>query len=277
MAINWLITADQRGIFDKDCITLANLHSKAVDYPKSGQPVPIGDIPRLPGRLKPDWNAPETVNTASSLNYYESPKAIGHLFRAIDLPTEQLGHDIRPRLSRKTNKQMSDQATDDMADSLNNLSFNAHLSEAIADHVNDFINTDTIIDESKLIQDLFARYVSELHGICAVNSLSHARTAQLSEEEAIIGTVVQKSSQPRKRKDMMASLRSSTDVLVRGIREQLTGDDSEGPHEDLERAWLAWRLALARRNEFGAQSFGWVALGAIFEAIREIEVEERDV
>jgi RNA-dependent RNA polymerase len=38
--MNWLIIADlsQDG---EDCITLANLHSNTVDYPKSGQPVPL--------------------------------------------------------------------------------------------------------------------------------------------------------------------------------------------------------------------------------------------
>ncbi|KAF8912826.1 RNA-directed RNA polymerase 2 [Gymnopilus junonius] len=274
VAINWLITADSQGIFHKDCITLANLHSNAVDYPKSGQPVPIGDIPKLPLKTrKPDWNAPETVNVASSSsNYYESSKAIGRLFRAIDLPVEQLVHDTKPKHSRKKNKKMNDNAADDMTDTFSNLSFTS-ISGTIEDHVNDYIDidADSVVDEIESIQDLFSRYASELRGICAVNSLSHARTAQLSEEEAIIGTIIQKSSQPRKRKDMMAALRSSTDILVRGIREQLRGEDSEGPYEDLQRAWLAWQLALAHKNDFGAQSFGWVALGAIFEAIREIE------
>jgi len=70
---------------------------------------------------------------------------------------------------------------------------------------------------------------------------------------------------------MMAKLRQSTDVLVRGIREELAGDiDVE---EYLGRAWMAWELSVTQtgRDDFGAQSFGWIALGAIFDAIREIE------
>lgn len=49
IAINWLIIADQspRGIFDQDCTTLSQLHSDAVDYPKSGQPVALKKIPKV--------------------------------------------------------------------------------------------------------------------------------------------------------------------------------------------------------------------------------------
>jgi RNA-dependent RNA polymerase len=49
VAINWLIIADQsnESVFDKDCMTLAQLHSDAVDYPKSSTPVPLDKIPRL--------------------------------------------------------------------------------------------------------------------------------------------------------------------------------------------------------------------------------------
>ena len=49
VAITWLIIADQseESIFDKDCLKLSQLHSDAVDFPKSGQPVELRSIPRL--------------------------------------------------------------------------------------------------------------------------------------------------------------------------------------------------------------------------------------
>lgn len=82
-----MVIADQSkdGIFDGDCLKLGDLHSDAVDYPKSGQPVPLDTIPRLKFRERPDWNAPETV-TSESARFYESPKALGMLFRSIELP-----------------------------------------------------------------------------------------------------------------------------------------------------------------------------------------------
>src|SRR5205807_6022022 len=85
VATNWLLIADKspQGIFDNKCRTLAQLHSNAVDYPKSGRPVQLEHIPKVdPG--KPDFMAPETANINSD-EYYKSQRALGHLFRAIDL------------------------------------------------------------------------------------------------------------------------------------------------------------------------------------------------
>jgi hypothetical protein len=50
------------------------------------------------------------------------------------------------------------------------------------------------------------------------------RTSQLSEAEAIIGTIAQKTSQSRRRKEAMSKLREGTDMLVRSIREELARD-----------------------------------------------------
>ena len=54
IAINWLVIADQSqvNIFDNDCLTLSQLHSDAVDFPKSGQPVEITKIPKLKFKAK---------------------------------------------------------------------------------------------------------------------------------------------------------------------------------------------------------------------------------
>lgn len=276
VAMNWLIIADQspKGIFDEDCLKLANLHSNAVDYPKSGQPVSVKAIPKLRTPIKPDWSAPETVN-ADSDNYYESHRAIGRLFRAIDLPIEARPDTRQPRSQREAKGRHADDLIEKFAHFDLDNARDDPVFDVVADRVEDFIDTYGPWEKSDMdsIKQLFERYTSELHGICAANTLSHARTALLSEEEAIIGTIVQKSSQPRKRKDMMSSLRESTDVLVRAIREELSGDDDL--HEkSLERAWMAWQLSCTAGKTFGAQSFGWLALGAIFEAIRDIE--ERD-
>jgi len=259
---------------------LANLHSNAVDYPKSGQPVPVASIPRLKSGIKPDWNAPETVDISSG-NFYESKRAIGRLFRAIDLPIEQHRSDLHSR-RRRAQGRGRNRAVEDLEDTFSNFNLadarEDDLFSVVEDHVQEFIDTGRTRDEADVafILQLFTRYASELRGICASSSLSHARSARISEEEAIIGTIAQKSSQPRKRKDMMAKLRESTDVLVRGIREELIGDVDVQAYRYLERAWMAWEISVTqtRRKEFGAQSFGWVALGAIFDAVREIEASD---
>jgi RNA-dependent RNA polymerase len=85
VAINWLIIADQssKSIFDEDCMTLAQLHSIAVDYPKSSTPVHWRRYRSRRFKMKPDWSQPETMNDSKSADYYESTTAIGRLFRAI--------------------------------------------------------------------------------------------------------------------------------------------------------------------------------------------------
>lgn len=256
---------------------MSNLHSNAVDYPKSGQPVSMKTIPKLKFLRRPDWNAPETVNPNSD-SYYPSPRAIGRLFRAIDLPIEKKPNTRQPRSQRKAKRNRAEEDSD-LIEKFTHFDLDSARDDPVFDaveyRVQDFIDTygPWETDDTALINQLFERYTSELQGICAANTLSHARSALLSEEEAVIGTIMQKSSQPRKRKDMMSSLRESTDVLVRAIREELSGDD-DPLEKSLERAWMAWQLSCTAGKNFGAQSFGWIALGAIFEAIRQIEEEE---
>ena len=274
IAINWLITADLFGILDPDCLKLSELHNKAVDYPKSGQPVPLDDLPKLRSKSKPDWNAPETVHSNNNKKYYRSERAIGVLFRAIDLPIEQQVNS-RPRRRRRRDGRTG------LEEEMGNPGFTdarqTYLFETVQDAVNEMIYTDAEPNEGQapLIERLFARYAEELQAICLANTLSHTHSEHLSEAEAVIGTIAQKTSQPRKRQEMMAKVREGTDRLVRGIREALAGDDDISAEDSLRRAWMAWDFSISKGNTFGAKSFGWVALGAIFEAIKEVEDEGR--
>ncbi|KAF8898564.1 RNA-directed RNA polymerase 2 [Infundibulicybe gibba] len=270
IAINWMIIADQsdEGIFDPDCLTLSGLHSDAVDYPKSGQPVALTAIPRLKFKVKPDWSAPETVNPDFA-NYYQSDRAIGQLFRRIELPEIRRG-------SRSHKRPKREQTLDELSDAIDELELDDDhdnpLFLAVKLHISQFINEQE--RDEDLIQytaQIFSRYKLELQSICAAHTLS--TWSVLTEEEAIIGTIAQKCSQRRKRSDLISKLREQTDILVRGVREELEGDE-DAPLEDfLRKAWLAWRLSIAERKIFGAQSFGWLALGAIFEALKRMEEE----
>jgi RNA-dependent RNA polymerase len=284
VATNWLLTADisGMGIFDPDCYTLAQLHSDAVDYPKSGQPVPQNSIPKPKSKIKPDWKAPETVNDSNRGDYYESSRAIGRLHRAIDLPIEDLQAQYRPRRRQTKRKAKSDRVVDGLTQGLMNLDVDTVRDDnlvfaVVEDRVQEYIDTDAAFSQSAQVDavaNLYSRYKSDLRGHCAANTLSSSRFAQLSEEEALMGTIIQKTSVPRRRKDAMTKLRESTDFLVKAVREQLEGDDNSDDYQYLERAWIAWTISVSRRNasdQFGAASFGWIALGAVFDAIGQIE------
>ncbi|KAI9354200.1 RNA dependent RNA polymerase-domain-containing protein [Pilaira anomala] len=73
-----LATADQsvNGARDGKCILLAQLHSEAVDFPKSGKPAQLTDD--LIVKAFPDFMQKKDKDT------YESKKVLGRIFRAID-------------------------------------------------------------------------------------------------------------------------------------------------------------------------------------------------
>ncbi|KAG0191239.1 hypothetical protein DFQ28_000680 [Apophysomyces sp. BC1034] len=73
-----LATADRsaRGAFDGACLRLAQLHSLAVDYPKSGKRAVLEDDLRV--KIFPDFMQKKDKDT------YESNKVLGHIYRAID-------------------------------------------------------------------------------------------------------------------------------------------------------------------------------------------------
>lgn len=90
------------------------------------------------------------------------------------------------------------------------------------------------------------------------------------EEEAVVGTIVAKCSQHKRRRDYMSKLREQTTTLVTAVRFDLSGEEGTIPEKSMERAWVAFRLASMEEEAFGARSFAWIAMGEIFDAIRII-------
>jgi RNA-dependent RNA polymerase len=272
VAVNWLLIADLHGIFHEDCIKLCQIHSNAVDYPKNGTPVELNEVPKPKSDLKPDWNAPETVDLDSSVGFYQSQKAIGRLFRAVDLPEVQT-HDRAAR--RKRQQIRDDDAEPDLDQVFAALCMDDGqldpLESAVESRVAKFISVDPNSQNVKLAIESLGRYSVELQGICAGNALQRHKAAMLSEEEAVVGTIVAKCSQRRRRKDNISQLREQTGYLVKYLREELSGDDESSQYDWLATAWEAWKVSRQLKDRFGAHSFGWVALGEVFDAIKAIE------
>ena len=276
VAINWLLIADIKpeGIFHPDCLELCQIHSNAVDYPKNGTPVSIKDVPKLKSDFKPDWNAPETVNLDSSNNFYESQRAIGKLFRAIDLPDVQKHVRDARRKRQQVRENQPEADLDDVFAALcmNDIKVDP-LKSAVESRVAEHIRVDDPRSEFvKLAIESLDRYSLELQGICACNSIQpHKAAAALSEEEAVVGTIVAKCSQRRKRKDAMSQLREQTGFLVKYVRDELSGDDDSSDHDWLAMAWTAWKVSRHLKDRFGAHSYGWIALSEVFDAMKAIE------
>ncbi|KAH7883759.1 RNA-directed RNA polymerase 2 [Phlebopus sp. FC_14] len=255
IAQSWLLTADQspHGIFDPRCTILASLHSDAVDYPKSGTPVALGEIPKLKHSRKPDWDIPETQDPSNN-RCYKSDRAVGRLFREINLSELQ-------KISVPTTSRSGVDA-----------SFDNPLCEALKARVSAFIPTEKHKRMHNIVAlRVFQRYMLELETICASHTLSHGRDASLTEEEVTIGTINAKASHHRFRGQVIARMKEQTFYLVESISEELLSYASSNPVDILRLCWTTWKLTLIRSDLFGAKSMGWILLGMIFDVIKELE------
>lgn len=213
-----------------------------------------------------------------SNEYYESTRAIGKLYRSIvlqELPTHRSYHQ----------QYVEDLYQDEELDLSMKLAMshpNDPIYVAIEDKVFQFISPTTTrvrIASAITLLNLFRKYSSDLKHICSSHTLSQSRSAILSEEEAVIGTIVAKCTQPRRRKECISNLREQTTQLVSDVREEFDGSETATHRDRLRFAWSAWKLAIleADRKVFGAKSFWWLCLGAIFDCIRNIEEEEKQM
>jgi RNA-dependent RNA polymerase len=229
--------------------------------------------------LQPDWNAPETLNVDQSRDYYPSKRAIGRLFRRVDLrdlhPLQEQERQV-PRLRRAQSLAPSE-LMDALSDGTMSETGDDPVLCTIENKVLEFINdVPTSPEEAEIIAQLYQHYVVELQGICATHVLAHRRQTMLTEEEAVVGTIIEKTSQPRKRRELMAKLRDRMDAAVRNVREELAPVHEEEFRDALRKAWIAWKLALREEGLFGSKSFGWIALGSMFDTIRDIEDAEKE-
>lgn len=251
---------------------LSDLHSAAVDYPKTGRPVPIRTLPYLDGKAKkPDWIATETAYIDPS-KYYQSKRAIGRLFREISLPALDtlltIQESERGQIGTKSSAEL---VTRDVYTV--RLVEMDDLSLAVYKRVSDFIAIGANRDNETVskLWELFWYYAQELQHICHCHTLSNRRNDMLAEEEVVVGTICARCPQPRKRTDLTSKMRENTFILVQEVGAQIEGMEGTPPEKSLERAWMAYRIAELKRATFGAQSFGWIALGEIFDAIKKIE------
>ena len=247
---------------DPKCLILARLASEAVDFAKSGVPANISNMPKLHFARKPDWSAGEILRNSTG-DFYPSKHALGVLYRAIELP------DTTP--SRRT----IGSDDEDIVAALRELRLGSYFDDAIPqDEISVLLRgelepyitltlTADIADNEIFPQ--FASFVFELQCICANHSLTRR---PLTEEECWAGTIVAKSSQPRQRNELQARMRQQCKELVDATREELSDTDVVN---GLLRAWVAWKVSCALGNTFGAKTYGFVALGSIFEALKELD------
>ena len=223
-----------------------------MDFPKQGIPVELGDnIPRPLIRCKPDWHAAE-VDSPRKTDYYESSRALGYMFREISLENPAEIPEGR-------------HCTDPMADPI---------TKRLLPKVRDYLEASAYVEDvPDHIVDIFKRYQDEMRYVCATHTLSKAPGTKLLEAEVVIGTILAKCIQKRWRNDRIYRMREHVRILVRDIEHMLV-DGEVKTHttfvQMLEVAWKAWNFSIHKREEFGANSFGLIALSMIFEYLDEL-------
>ncbi|KAJ6490593.1 RNA dependent RNA polymerase-domain-containing protein [Mycena vitilis] len=258
-----LVIADQsqEGMHDNDCKKLAALCSQAVDYPKQGIPVDLDNnrLPRTLIRCKPDWHAAEVVSPRET-DYYASSKALGDLYRAITL-------DNPKALSSNTG------ATSD-ASNLNPHTSNP-ISSTLAGRIESTIGAGYTAPDgtSTEIKVMFRKYSDELRYISVTHTLTTEPGVNLLEAEIVVGTILAKCAQKRWRSDCIYRMRYHAMTVIRDIQRQMlprekdTDASVESLQAGLKRAWDAWDFSVRHEKEFGAKSFGLIALGIIFDCL----------
>jgi len=257
------------------------------DYPKTGRPLEPPAIPRGPS-TNPDWSISE-LGAADDQRVYPSQKALGHLFRAIHMPSEE---ELRKNLGiSEANEDPTDGLRsgplsasgigaalqrDDGAVSQNPLT--VFLRQQLTQLAPEVLVAQTPDDTIESLVHIFNRYTTSLRAVCQHNTLSRSQRAQLLEEEVAAGTIMARTANYRQRENHMKRMAEQSERLREDVVKELSGlaevdaeTNMEGArHSRVETAWLAWRVALVA-DTFGSGSFEFVALSMLLSAFDEIE------
>ena len=246
---------------------LAELCSKAVDYASNGKPVDIFNrIPKPLIKFKPDWDKKE-VTGARELEYYESDRALGFMFRSItlrDLFEPIYGFPMTPL-------GVISPSTDPISHALSPI-----VQSALNAKVTCTCTTPRPATvEIPRPEELHACYASEMRYICLTHTLVDAPAVRLSEEEVVLGTILATTTQPRWRADRADRMRVHSGALVRDICEQIfrKAKQDEPTMEELRVgllvAWEMWCWAQYHRdNKEFIESFSLVVLSVVLDCLK---------
>lgn len=187
-----------------DCITLAALASKAVDFNKSGTPVSIDSLPRPRTSYRPDFNARETDVAQAKLgtDYYESRNILGQLFRSVEVPKPPLMETRQhPRWTpQQPSKPSSEhESTPSPSSSFPKTNLHRTLERFLLSlpRVGGLFTSHPFKTSSVKI---CSHFINELASIAAFHTLTRRSGEKLSEGEVFIGSIMAATSQPAVRR-----------------------------------------------------------------------------
>jgi RNA-dependent RNA polymerase len=178
-----------------ECMQLAEAASHAVDFPKTGTPVNFTSLPRPQSQERPDFLAPETVDS-DNRGYYPSEKLLGILFR--NVPAAK-----RPELRNDASNTPSD----------GNCIFNALMEIDLSELGLPPLQPPQDDLREEMLQ-LLEAYSEHLASIAKIFSISKSRGARISEAELISGTITAKWSDHRKRREAVTAMNLQVSIII---------------------------------------------------------------
>ncbi|KIW88407.1 uncharacterized protein Z519_10976 [Cladophialophora bantiana CBS 173.52] len=270
IAILHQVFADLGSTFSSNCLLLAELHSNAVDFSKSGIPVDPKKIPKAPA-YRPDFMAPSAStkvekgikrpdvdvfpSSARHYYYYESDQILGCLYRAVNEDT------FFQDLEDDTSSLFSKAPTNDVL-------------KDIRDWVVIYVGYSRIQAFHTIAREFRDYYESNMLEI--MSRYAVRRTDQLTEKEVFIGTIMGRSGAGSKlQREQSDYMKTQFNRELREIKSrmeyQATGDDDDD-FVGLAAACLDVAVSEPSRFTVRLRSFGWFAAGLCVPEI----VKEKD-
>jgi RNA-dependent RNA polymerase len=227
-----------------------------IDHATNGVAITIDNyVPQALVKFMPDWHHPE-VPSKCHVDYYESSRAIGHLFRNVNM------HELPDRIPV-----VSPGEARPLEDAIS-----CALAPLVRSALDMTFSSIQTMGTRAGAEDLHAWYALEMQFIGMAHSMSTSPDACLSEEEVVLGTILGKCSQSCWRTDCANHMRMHTEVLVSNLRAQINTVHSlpsttEDLYSSLWDAWAMWSWAQHHREEPFIQTYSLVALGLIFELL----------
>ena len=179
-----------------ECIQLAEAASHAVDFPKTGTPADFSTLPRPPGQERPDFLAPETIDSVDNNLYYPSEKLLGILFRNV------------PEAKHTASRYKTSSNTTSGYNRLFKALAKIDLSELGLPPLDP--PKDDLREE---ISELLLTYSVHLVSIAQQYSISRFR-GRISEEELVSGTITGRWPDHRKRREAVMAMNIQVSIII---------------------------------------------------------------
>ena len=197
---------------------------------------------------------------ARDLDYYESPRALGELYRNITYKKP----DSIPQTKFSNGAGKFKPSIDS-------------ITAALTPLYQKYLGTGLVIDAEVMeMNPLFQNYVLELRYMRFTHALSDSPESRLEEEEIVVGTILANCSQHRYRTDRTYRMRLHAATVVRTVQQALFKPEvPDTPQQGelvygLRQAWMAWEFSRRYKHWFGAYSFGIIALGVMCNVLNTL-------